>query len=68
MLGAPVADKGKSAFPPTHCTEIGVMGSIPTHGQLAVPWVYLCDLSCAVKISSSCSVWCCDLWDFDEDL
>ena len=38
-------DKGKSAFPPTHCAEVGVVGSIPTHGQLAVPWVYLCDLS-----------------------
>ena len=32
-------DKGKSAFPPTHCAELRVVGSIPTHGQLAVPWV-----------------------------
>ena len=36
-------DKGKSVFPPTHCAEIGVVGSIPTHGQLAVPRVYLCE-------------------------
>ena len=54
-------DKGKSAFPPTHCAEIGVVGSIPTHGQLAVPWVYLCDLPCAVKNFCGCSVWCCNL-------
>ena len=24
-------DKGKSAFPPTHCAEIGVVGLSPTH-------------------------------------
>ena len=54
-------DKGKSVFPPIHCSEIGVVGSIPTHGQLAVSWVYLCDLSCAVKISCGYSVWCCNL-------
>ena len=54
-------DKGKSAFPPTHCAELGVVGSIPTHGQLAMPWMYLCDLSCVVKISCGYSVWCCNL-------
>ena len=54
-------DKGKSALTPTYCAEIGVVGSIPTHGQLAVPWVYLCDLSWAVKISCGYSVWCCVL-------
>ena len=54
-------DKGNSAFPPAHCAEIGVVGSIPIHGQPAVPWVYLCDLSCAVKISCGYSVWCCNL-------
>ena len=44
-------DKGKSAFPPAHCAELGVVGSIPTHGPgtQVVPWVYLCDLSFAVK-------------------
>ena len=30
-------------------------------GQLAVPWVYLCDLSCAIEISYGYSVWCCNL-------
>ena len=54
-------DKGKSAFPQTHCAELGVVGSIPTHGQLAVPWVNLCDLSCVVKNSCGYSVWCCNL-------
>ena len=54
-------DKGKSAFPPTHFGELGVVGSIPTHGQLAVPWVYPCDLFCAVKISCGYSVWWCNL-------
>ena len=54
-------DKGESAFLSTHCAELGVGGSIPTHGQLAVPWVYLRDLSCAVKISCGYSVRCCNL-------
>ena len=54
-------DKGKSALPPTHCAKLGVVGWIPTHGQLALPWVYLGDLSCAVKNSCGYSVWCCNI-------
>ena len=54
-------DKGKSAFPPAHCAELGVVGSIPTHRQLVVSWVFLCDLSSVVKISCGYSVWCCNL-------
>ena len=54
-------DKGKSAFPPAHCAEVGVVSSNPANGQLVMPWVYLCDLSCVVKISCCYFVWCCNL-------
>ena len=56
-------DKGKSPFPPTHCAEAGVVGSIPTH----VPWVYLRDLSCAVKFPVAI-LYGVVICNFDEDL
>ena len=60
-------DKGKSAFPPAHCAEVGVVGSIPAHGQWVVPWVHLCDLSCAEKFAEAI-LYGVVICNFDEDL
>ena len=60
-------DKDTSAFPPAHCAEAGVVGLILTHGQLVVPWVYLCDLSCVVKFPVTI-LYGVVLWYLDEDL
>ena len=68
-MGPPMAegDKGMSALPPAHCAEAGVVGSITTHGQLVVPWVYLYDLSCAVKFPVTI-LYGVVICNFDEDL
>ena len=61
-------DKGKFAFPSTHCAEVGVVGSIPTHGKWSCPgcisvikivlvWCHLMDL-CLLRKKINCSCYC----------